>query len=149
MRPWDSMHPPTGAPYFVKSYSQNSVMYKLSGRRDMSALETVDLDGVAVKLKTVLGSEEFLHSLTLVTLELNHLAHLGVSDDGAIAGKLLLDDGKDLLARKLGRNALNSGQGLTSITLLDAYVNVVGGLGFFTSVLVGFGEGVVGLEIFD
>ena len=31
--------------------------------------------------------------------------------------KLLLDDGKDLLAGKLGRNALDSGQGLTSITL--------------------------------
>ena len=28
------------------------------------------------------------------------------------------------------------------VRTLDAYVNVVGGLGFFTSVLVGFGEGV-------
>ena len=35
----------------------------------------------------------------------------------AMLTELLLDDGEDLLARKLGRNALDSGQGLTSITL--------------------------------
>lgn len=34
---------------------------------------------------------------TLISLELNHLAHLRVIDDGAIAGKFLLDDLEDFL----------------------------------------------------
>lgn len=46
----------------------------------------MDLDSLGVKLKTVLAGEEFLEILALVALELNHLAHLSIVDDGAIAG---------------------------------------------------------------
>lgn len=46
----------------------------------------MDLDGLGVELKTVLAGEEFLEILALVALELDHLAHLGIVDDGAIAG---------------------------------------------------------------
>lgn len=46
----------------------------------------MDLDGLGVKLKTVLTGKELLEILALVALELDHLAHLSVVDDGAIAG---------------------------------------------------------------
>lgn len=49
-------------------------------------LETVDLDGLGIKLEALfLVGKEFLHILALVSLELNHLSHLSVNDDGAIA----------------------------------------------------------------
>lgn len=101
----------------------------------------MDLDGLGVELKTVLAGEEFLEVLALVALELDHLAHLGIVDNGAIAGcvvaklvtrlgmsqcqvagwwcaltKLLLDYGENLLPAELCRDALNSGQGLTPIS---------------------------------
>lgn len=45
------------------------------------------LDGLDIQLKTfLLVGQEFLNILALVSLELNHLAHLSVADDGAIAG---------------------------------------------------------------
>lgn len=102
----------------------------------------MDLDGLRVELKAVLAGKEFLEVLALVALELDHLAHLGIVDDGAIAGcvvaklvtglgmsqrgvggrwlaltELLLDDGENLLATEFCRDALNSSQGLTSISL--------------------------------
>lgn len=46
----------------------------------------MDLDGLGVKLKTVLAGKELLEILALVALELDHLAHLSIVDDGAIAG---------------------------------------------------------------
>ena len=53
----------------------------------MSGLETVDLDGLGVKFEAfLLVDEEFLDVLTLIALELDHLAHLTIVDDGAIAG---------------------------------------------------------------
>lgn len=109
----------------------------------------MDLDGLGVKLKTVLTGKELLEILALVALELDHLAHLSVVDDGAIAGcvvaklvtglgmsqsrewlggwwlaltKLLLDDCENLLPAELCRDALNSGQGLTSISLCWASI---------------------------
>jgi hypothetical protein len=49
-------------------------------------LETVDLDGLGIKLEALLlVGQELLDILTLISLELNHLTHLGVVDDGAIA----------------------------------------------------------------
>lgn len=47
----------------------------------------MDLDGLDIQLKTfLLVGQKFLNILALVSLELNHLAHLSVADDGAIAG---------------------------------------------------------------
>ena len=44
------------------------------------------LDGLGIKLEALLlVSQELLDILSLVTLQLNHLAHLSVRDDGAIA----------------------------------------------------------------
>jgi hypothetical protein len=44
------------------------------------------LDGLGIKLKTVLlVGKEFLDIFALITLQLDHLAHLAVDDDSAIA----------------------------------------------------------------
>lgn len=44
------------------------------------------LDGLGIKLESLLlVSQELLDILSLVSLQLNHLAHLSVTDDGAIA----------------------------------------------------------------
>ena len=65
-------------------------------------LEAVDLDGLAIKAQAFLLVGQEVHNiLALVALELDHLAHLTVCDDGAIAGELLLDDFEDLLLVKL------------------------------------------------
>jgi hypothetical protein len=70
--------------------------------RHMATLETVDLNGLTVKTKTLrFIGKKFLHVLALIPLELDHLAHLGVDDDGAIASKLLLNDLEDLFLVKL------------------------------------------------
>lgn len=46
----------------------------------------MDLDGLGIQSESLLGvDEELLHDLALVTLELDDLAHLAVSYDGAIA----------------------------------------------------------------
>jgi hypothetical protein len=60
---------------------------KKGPERDVaSGLKTVDLDGLGIKLKTLLlVGQELLDILALVSLKLNHLTHLGVIDDGAIA----------------------------------------------------------------
>ena len=51
----------------------------------------MDLDGLGIKFQALfLVYQEFLHILALISLELNHLAHLGVVDDGAIAGYISL-----------------------------------------------------------
>ena len=46
----------------------------------------MDLDGLGVELKALLlVGQKLLDIFALITLELDHLAHLGVIDNGAIA----------------------------------------------------------------
>ena len=79
-------------------------------------LETVDFDGLRIQLQALLLiDQEFLHILALVALELDHLAHLRVVDDGAIAGELLLDDLEDLLLVEFLGQALDGRQCLATI----------------------------------
>jgi len=66
---------------------------RIVNRRDASdetcwdGSETVDLDILGIQLEAfLLVDEKFLDVLALVTLELDHLAHLRVIDDSAIAG---------------------------------------------------------------
>jgi hypothetical protein len=120
------------------------------GWRGTQDLEAVDLNGLRIQLKAIiLVGQKFLNSLALVTLELDDLAHLRVGHDGAIASELLLNDLQNLLAVKFGGNTLHCSQGLTSIALLDTDVDVFLSLLGFSGVLVGFGEGVKALEVFD
>jgi len=106
----------------------------------------VDLDVVAVDLQLV--DQEALELLALVTLELDHLASL-VVDDGAIAGKLLLDNLENLLEVQHTWQSLHGGQSLASIALLDAYVDLLLDLSLASVVPVDISEGIEGLEIFD
>jgi hypothetical protein len=44
------------------------------------------LDGLGIKFQTLLLiGEELLNILALISLKLNHLPHLSIDDDGAIA----------------------------------------------------------------
>ena len=110
----------------------------------------MDLNGLGVKLEAVhFVDEEVVNVLALVSLQLDHLTHLTVVDGSAIAGEFLLDDLEDLALIEFLRQALNSGQGFTSISLLDTNMDVILRLFGLSGILVGFGEGVVGLEVFD
>lgn len=135
--------------------SKASSPHQARWRHDsMSCLEAVDLDSLLIEAKTLfLVSQEFLDLVSLIALQLDHLAHslgLGSRNDRSIAGEFLLDDLKDFLVVKLGRNTLDCGQGLASISLLNANMEVFLLLCLrLSSVLVGFSEGIVGLEIFD
>jgi len=114
-------------------------------------LETVDLDGLAIKAQALLlVGQEVLNILALVSLQLDHLSHLGVCDDGAIAGKLLLDDFENLLLVELLGQSLDGGQSLTTITLLNTNMDVVllSGL-YFSSSIISLRERIEGLEILD
>jgi len=120
------------------------------GHAKLGSLEAMDLDGLGIEFEAILLiDQELLNILTLITLELDHLAHLRVVDDGAIAGKLLLDDLENFLLVKLFRQTLDRGQSFTTIALLDTDVNVILRLLSLSSILVGFGEGIKGFEVFD
>jgi len=113
-------------------------------------LETMDLDGLGIKLETLLlVGEELLNIFALISLKLDHLSHLGVNNDGAIASKLLLDDLEDLLLIEFLWKTLDSGQSLTTIALLYTNVDVVLGLLCLSSVFVRFCERVKRSQIFD
>lgn len=86
--------------------------------------ETVDLDVLLLQAE---GLDHKLHDLqTLVTLQLDDLSELVVLDDVSVACKLLFDDLEDLLRVILRWKTLNRGQSLSTISLLDTDVNVVG-----------------------
>lgn len=54
---------------------------------DAGDKECIYLDGLGIKFETLfLVGEKLLNILALISLELNHLSHLSVDDDGAIAG---------------------------------------------------------------
>ena len=87
-------------------------------RRIIAPLETVDLDGLGIQLQTLFRiDQELLNLFALVALELDHLAHLRVADDCAIASELLLDHLEDLLLVEFLGQALDGGQSLATITL--------------------------------
>lgn len=118
--------------------------------RDEVDLEPMDLYGLSVEFEPFfLINQKFLDILALIPLELDHLAHLTVVDDGAIASELLLNDLEDLLLVELFRETLNSCQSLTTIALLNPYMDIILGLFCIAGVFVSFGEGVEGLEVFD
>ena len=81
----------------------------------------MDLDGLCIQAKPLLLiGQELLNILALVALKLDHLAHLRIGNDGAIAGKLFLDDFEDLLLVKFLGEPLHRRQRLTTIALCRA-----------------------------
>jgi len=109
----------------------------------------MDLDGLGIELQAVLVDEELLNIFTLITLELNHLSHLRIDDNSAIASKFLLDDLQDLLWIISLWKTLDSSQRLTTIALLDTDMDVVLRLFDVIYIFADFSEGIEGLEIFD
>jgi hypothetical protein len=86
----------------------------------MARLEAVDLDSLAIKTQAfLLIGQEILHIFALVSLQLDHLSHLRVGDDGAIAGELLLDHLEDLFLVEFLGQALDRGQGFATIALCE------------------------------
>jgi len=85
-------------------------------------LKPMHLDGT---LGDAFFSEERRDLDSLVPLELNHLAELLVVDECAVAGKFLLKRLQELLGVILFRQALQCGQRLPSVPLLDTDVDVV------------------------
>jgi len=99
----------------------------------------MDLDGLGINLQSLLlVDEKLLHDISLVALKLDHVTGLFIVDYGAIAGELLLNDLEDLLEVELGWNALDGGQGLATIALLNADVDIRLGrlLSRFSSILI-------------
>lgn len=85
----------------------------------------MDLDSLAIKSQAVfLVCHEVLHVFALVSLQLDHLSHRGVGNDGAIAGELLLDHFEDLLLVKFRGEALDRGQGLATIAFCKVNVSL-------------------------
>jgi len=112
--------------------------------------ESVDLDMILLKsifahFVFVLVGEE-IHDLgTMVALELDHLAHILVLNDGAIASIFLLESLQKCLGVIVFRETLDSRQGLATVALLDTDMDVILWL-CITNVV---GERIINLEIFD
>lgn len=107
-------------------------------------------DVIGVETETALLVNEEIHDLlALVALELDHLAGLFIIDLVAIASEFLPEEGENLAGVKFSRKTSNRGQRLATISLLNTNMDMVLDLFDITGVVVGFGEGVEGLEIFD
>ena len=61
--------------------------------------------------------------VALIALQLDDLAVLGMIDNGAVAGELLLERAHELLLVELLRYALHSSERLAAVALLDADVH--------------------------
>lgn len=98
------------------------------------AIVSCYLDSLCIEFEAVFGDQELLNIFALISLELNHLAHLTIRDDRAIAScflladifpserhvthtKFLLDDLENLLLVELLWEALDGCQSLTTISL--------------------------------
>lgn len=92
--------------------------YQISAHISSCAHAVTHLDGLRIQAQPLLlVGHKVLDVLALIALELNHLAHFRVGDDGAIAGKLLLDHFENLLLVEFFRQALHRRQGLAAIAL--------------------------------
>jgi len=88
-----------------------------------SSLEAVHLDGGFVQS---FFDKECGNLGALVSLKLDNLTHLVVVDKSAVAGEFLLECFQEFLGVILFWQALESGQSLTPITLLDTDMNIFG-----------------------
>ena len=95
-------------------------------------------------------NEELADVLALVALQLNHFSILRVLDHSTIAGKFLLERLHQFLFIVIIRDALDSGEGLPAVPLLDPYMDVVLSAGRKQVItLTCISKGVEGLEVLD
>lgn len=95
------------------------------------------LDGLLVNGE--LASQEVNNLVSLVTLELDNLSVLLVLADVSVAGKILLENLQDSLEVIFFGKALDCSQSLSSVSLLDTDMDVVGRLSI---VVTSVGEGI-------
>jgi len=76
-----------------------------------------------LRLSDVDLGEELTNIVSLVALKLDDLSVLGMLDDGAVTGEILLACPDYLLFIKVIRNSLHGCEGLATVTLLDTNVN--------------------------
>jgi len=87
-----------------------------------------------------------IHDLcAMITLKLDHLPHVLILNDGAIASIFLFKSFQKSLRTVLFRQPLDSRQRLATVALLDTNMDVILGLSI-TNVV---GERIINLEIFD
>jgi len=112
--------------------------------------KSVDLDILFGKrvlahlVASFIGKE--VHNLcAMIALKLDHLPHVLILNDGAIASIFLLESFQESFRIVLFGQPLDSRQGLATVALLDANMDVILGLSI-TNVV---GERIINLEIFD
>lgn len=93
----------------------------MSQRTWLYGLEAVHLELLGLDQPRL--GEPLANVLALVALQLQHLAVLGVLDDGTVARELLLACPYDLLQVILRREPLHRGQRLAPVPLLYADVD--------------------------
>jgi len=86
-------------------------------------LESVQFDLLLVD--AALGGQKGQDLSTLIALELNNGTQLFILYQGAVASEVLLEDLEHALLVKVGRQSLDGGQGLASVTLLDTNICMV------------------------
>lgn len=69
--------------------------------------------------------EKLANVLPLVTLKLNNLTVLGMFNHSTITGKFLLERLHELLLVIVIRDALDRGERLSAVALLDPYMDVI------------------------
>lgn len=94
--------------------------------------------------------EKLANVFPLVTLKLNDLAVLGMLNHSTITGKFLFEGLHKLLLVIVVRDALDRGERLPAVSLLDPYMDVILSPRREQVVtLSGISEGVEGLEVLD
>lgn len=88
----------------------------------------MDLDVLLWQLQ--LANQELRHFNSLITLQLDNLTQLLILDNVTVASKIFLQNLQDFLQVILNWQTLHSGQGLTTVTLLDTDMDVVCCLSF-------------------
>lgn len=94
--------------------------------------------------------EELAYVLALVALQLDHFSIFGVFNYSTIAGKFLFEGLHQFLFIVIIRDALDCGEGLPAVPLLDPYMDVVLSAGREQVItLTCISKGVEGLEVLD
>jgi hypothetical protein len=103
------------------------------------------LERILAHLGLILVGEKIHYFSAMITLKLDHKAHILALNDGAIASILLFKSFKKSPGIIVLMQSLNSRQGLTTVALLNTNMDVILGLRI-TNVV---GERIMNFEIFD
>lgn len=109
----------------------------------------MDLYHVLFNLELI--NEKVLDGNTLVALELQDIAVLGIFDNCTVSGEIFLPLFQDNFVVVLFGDSLDSCQGLSTISLLQSDVYIILGVVTFSTSLTntGISKGVVAFEVFD